>query len=177
MAQAFLVAACSRRSVPVAVSSAGFLFDDHPASDTTVKVLHERGIDLRAHRSRIVSAELFSEVDLVLTMERRHARDLVLSYGRAEIVYTLKGFATTVSALLGFGPDNDALQITGVSALVHAVDVARSPDGLLGDGRPDEVADPHGHSVRAHRKAADEIATAVEAIAAAFAAVEERRIA
>ncbi len=180
MAGALLVDACARRSVSVSVSSAGFLFDGHPASATTVKVMHERGIDLRAHRSRLVTADLIAAADLVLTMERRHARDLIVEFGRADIVHTLKGFATSVSSLL-FGDGGNATQaddsvVVDVSTLVHAADHIRPADALLGDARPDEVADPHGRSRRAHRRTADEITAAVEAIAVVLEVAGARAI-
>ena len=53
---------------PPSVSSAGFLYDGHPASDTATKVMRERGLDLRAHRSRILDRRTVDEADVVLTM-------------------------------------------------------------------------------------------------------------
>jgi len=170
MAAALLADACARRSLAVSVSSAGFLFDGYPASDTTTAVMRERGIDLRAHRSRIVTAELIADADLVLTMERRHARDLVVQFEHAEIVHTLKGFATIVTA-----PSLAGDSAVDAPSLVRAAAAARTPVALLGDGGPDEVADPHGRSARMHRRAADDIGAAVDAIAAAFVAAIAHR--
>ena len=43
-----------------------------PATDHTVEVLHELGIDARAHRSRPLSRRLVKRADLVLAMTRNH---------------------------------------------------------------------------------------------------------
>ncbi len=142
--------------------------------------MRERGIDLGEHRSRLVTAGLIADADLVLTMERRHARELILDFGRAEIVHTLKGFAAGVSALLSADGTNasraEDSAVVDVSMLARAVDHARTADALLGDARSDEVADPHGRSSRVHRRAADEITAAVEAIAASLEVVGARAI-
>lgn len=168
MAAALLSAAAVARDVPVSVSSAGFLFEGHPASDAAAKVMRERGLDLSAHRSRVLNAEIIDDADLVLTMERRHARDLLLQHGADhQKVYTVKGFAAAAS----FVVSGDHPAVDDLRELVGAIDERRGESALLGDGRPDEVADPHGRSLRIHRKTADEIAAAVDAIAAAFAHV------
>jgi protein-tyrosine phosphatase len=175
MAAALLQVACATRDLPVVVSSAGFLFDGHPASDTTIKVMRERGIDLRDHRSRVVDESIIGAADLVLTMERRHARDLVLQFDRAEMVHTLKGFLSVVTLLLA-SDDLDPSEVIDLPGLVRAANIARSPVGLLGDDRPDEIADPHGRSVRVHRKTADDLTAVVDAMAVAFDTVGSRTV-
>ena len=171
MAAALLSAAGAARNVPMNVSSAGFLFEGHPASDAATKVMRERDLDLSAHRSRVLNVELVGNADLVLTMERRHARDLLLQHGADQKnVHTLKGFASSVTALVASG---DA-EVDDLRVIVGAVNEQRDDRALLGDGRPDEVADPHGRSLRIHRRTADEIAAAVDAIVAALAHVRSR---
>ncbi|MCC6438842.1 MAG: hypothetical protein IT196_27715 [Acidimicrobiales bacterium] len=173
MGAACLAAACAARSVPVDVASAGFMFDGRTASDTARKVMRERGLDVESHRSRIVAVDVLDGIDLVLTMERRHARDLLIDHAPASAVHTFKGFAAAASAFV----TNDAASVPllqgDLRAFVRAVDAARAPHALLGDSRPDEVDDPHGRSTRVHRKAADEIESAAVAIAAALAAVQD----
>lgn len=170
MAAAMLAAASADRGVALAVSSAGFLFEGHPASDTATKVLRERGLDLAPHRSRIATRQLLDDADLVLTMERRHARDLVLEFDNEEKVHTLKAFAALVFELTA---DEHEPPIAGVRPLVRAAAIARSGSAFLGDGRVDEIADPHGRSARVHRKTVDEIAAAVDAIASGMATAQE----
>ncbi len=175
MAAALLHRAANDAGVALHVSSAGFLFDGHPASDTTRKVMRERGIDLDAHRSRIVDQDIVDRADLVLTMERRHARDLALAHGCGARTHTCKAFAAWVSRRqLGPGPDGVPAPSRDLAALVVEADTARAPSAFLGDDRPDEVIDPHGRSARVHRKTADELTAAVEAIVAALAAAQEQ---
>jgi protein-tyrosine phosphatase len=171
MAAALLAHAFANSGVAVDVSSAGFMFVGHAASDTATKVLRERDLDLARHRSRIVDRDLLDAADLVLTMERRHARDLVLEFDNAEKVHTLKAFAQLVSDLTR--PEHEP-PVRGVRALVQAAAEARPSMAFLGDGRVDEIADPHGRSARVHRKAVDEISAAVDVIAASFVAADER---
>ncbi len=171
MAAAMLVAAFADLDVEVDVSSAGFLFDGHPASDTAAKVVRERGLDLSAHRSRIVNRQLLDDADLVLTMERGHARDLVLEFDNAEKVHTLKAFAELVFGLTA--EDHDP-PVKGLPSLVRAAAAARAASAFLGDGWVDEIADPHGRSARVHRKTVAEIAAAVDVIAASAAVAQER---
>jgi protein-tyrosine phosphatase len=171
MGASALAAACARAAVPVEVASAGFLFDGRPASDHTRDVMRARGHDLAAHRSRVVDAAVLDGIDLVLTMERRHARDLVLEHEPAAPVHTFKGFAALASAFV-LGPPEPVATLQGdLRAFVRAVDATRGPAALVGDGQSDEVDDPHGRSARVHRKTADELTAAADAIAAAFAAV------
>lgn len=169
MGAALLAAACAERDVPIQVTSAGFLFTDRPASDTTTKVMRGAGHDVSAHRSRVVDAAILAGADLVLTMERRHARDLVLDLSPAAPVHTMKGFAALATATLADGVPDD---VAGdLRAFVHAVDASRPPHALVGDARPDEIADPHGRSARLHRKTADELRLVAAQIADALAAV------
>ncbi len=174
MGASALAAACERSGVPVEVTSAGFLFDGRPASDNTRSVMRARGHDLAAHRSRVVGAAVLDGIDLVLTMERRHARDLVLEHEPVASVHTFKGFAALASAFV-LGPPEQVAALHGdLRAFVRAIDATRGPAALVGDGHPDEVEDPHGRSSRVHRKTADELTAAADAIAAAFALAQEQ---
>ena len=114
---------------------------------------------------------MLDAADLVLTMERRHARDLVLEFDNADKVHTLKAFAQLVFDLTAVEHEPP---VRGVRPLVHAAAAARPEVALLGDGHVDEIADPHGRSARVHRKTVAEISSAVDVIVASFAAAEER---
>jgi len=58
-------------------SSAGTWAEDgYSAARNSMAVAAERGVDLARHRSRIVTAELMSQSDLVLCMESGHAEAL-----------------------------------------------------------------------------------------------------
>lgn len=65
----------------VQVSSAGtWARAGVPATPTAVEVMAERGIDISAHRSQEVSAEILAEADLVLVMTRSHAESLIAEF-------------------------------------------------------------------------------------------------
>lgn len=57
----------------ITVGSAGTgAWPDSPASDGSLLVALEHGLDLSRHRSRVLSEELVREADLVLTMGPQH---------------------------------------------------------------------------------------------------------
>ncbi len=59
------------------VESAGvWTADGRPASEYAVEAMARRGIDLRGHLSRNVTAAMMAQADLVLTMSQSHAEAL-----------------------------------------------------------------------------------------------------
>ena len=55
------------------IESAGvWAADGVPATENAKTAMKERGLDIQDHRSRVVSAKMLSEFDLILTMEVRH---------------------------------------------------------------------------------------------------------
>jgi len=58
--------------VAASVTSAGLASAGEPPTDPTVRLLAERGIDVAAHRSRRVAAELVDAADLIVTAEPDH---------------------------------------------------------------------------------------------------------
>jgi protein-tyrosine-phosphatase len=63
----------ARGLADLTVSSAGTgAWDGAPASEGAYLVALEHGLDLSAHRARLVSRELLLDADLVLTMSRHH---------------------------------------------------------------------------------------------------------
>lgn len=146
-AVAYLRAHAAERGVEVEASSAGFLYDGEPASETMAKVMGERGFDLSEHRSRIIDCELVEATDLVVTMERRQAREVASRCGPRG-VFTLKGLVTGLHAL------SDA-PLDPLDRL-DAVDANRLAGDLLGGG-DDEIPDPFGKSTRVNRRTADEL--------------------
>lgn len=63
----------------VMVSSAGTgALVGEPASEGSYLVALENGLDLAAHRARVVTREMLSTTDLALTMSRGHLRKLEL---------------------------------------------------------------------------------------------------
>ncbi|HQZ71718.1 MAG TPA: low molecular weight protein arginine phosphatase [Anaerolineae bacterium] len=65
----------------VRVSSAGtWARAGVPATPSAVQVMAERDIDIGAHRSREVSAEILDPSDLILVMTRGHAESLIAEF-------------------------------------------------------------------------------------------------
>jgi protein-tyrosine-phosphatase len=63
----------------VEVASAGTgAFGGEPVSEGSYLVALEQGLDLAAHRARVVTRELVAESDLILVMSRGHLRKLEL---------------------------------------------------------------------------------------------------
>lgn len=63
------------------VGSAGvWTVDGRRASTHAIREMAQRGIDLRAHRSRNVTRELMAGSDLVLAMTRRHVEALSAAF-------------------------------------------------------------------------------------------------
>lgn len=148
MAEAFLGSEARRRGLPAEVSSAGFLRNGEPASDAVTTVMGERGLDVTAHRSRITTPKILAAADLVVTMERRHGRDIG-AMGRGCGVFTMTCAARHLAAV-------DPAETDPVNRL-HRADAARVDGDLLGTG-PDEIDDPFGRSLLVNRMTADRIA-------------------
>ena len=58
--------------VDARISTAGMSGDGLPATEPTVRLLAQRGIDVSGHRSTFISDELMSTADLVVTAEVQH---------------------------------------------------------------------------------------------------------
>lgn len=73
------------------VESAGtWALTGEPAAQNSQQVLAERGLDASEHRARIVSLELLSSFNLILTMEKGHKEALQIEFPAiAERVFTL----------------------------------------------------------------------------------------
>jgi protein-tyrosine-phosphatase len=57
------------------VMSAGtWGLDDRPASENSIEVMSERGIDISMHRAHTLTAADVAEAELILVMSREHAR-------------------------------------------------------------------------------------------------------
>ena len=77
------------------VESAGTWAQAHqPAPSEVLQVLAKRGLDLRSHRSRMVSEEILAEFDLILTMESGQKEALCIEFPQiAKRVFMLSEMA------------------------------------------------------------------------------------
>jgi protein-tyrosine-phosphatase len=94
LAEALLRRALAARGHPgMSVSSAGTgAWDGAPASEGAYLVALEAGLDLSAHRARVLTAALVHDAGLILTMSAQH-RGSVVALGGAGRVHTLGEYA------------------------------------------------------------------------------------
>jgi len=134
------------------LASAGLMEPGHPASPHAVATLAERGVDLSAHRTRRLSADLVAAADLVLGMESRHIRAVaVLVRDALDRSFTLKEFlrlAVTVGQRRAGEPLPDYL-----GRLAEDRDL----DRLQRDDPADAVSDPVGRPRADFERCADEL--------------------
>lgn len=103
------------------------------ASPQAVEVLKEKGIDLRSHRSTLLTPELIQEADLILTMTYNHKAVVLHMCPEAEDkVFTLKEYVSLQEGKL------------------HRVD--SNSEGISYD-----IKDPFGQSTEVYRQSAEEI--------------------
>ena len=108
------------------VGSAGvWTTDGRPASAHAIEEMAQRGINLRAHRSRNVTRELMAEADLVLAMTRQHVEALNAAF---------PDYARKVSLLSEMiGQTYDIYDPYGATRLEYK-DTARELEQLVEDG-------------------------------------------
>ena len=147
-----------KRGVDAIVESGGFHEGGAPACPTMASFANEVGLDLSFHESRKVDAHMLGAAKLVLTMERRHARDLMVSFdARFERIFTVGGFIERAGSTPPTGEQLDAWLERLAPARTHAE--------FLGVQCDDDVSDPHGDSKRVHRRAFDHLQFAMDRVA------------
>lgn len=158
MAAAMLRARLEDRGVPADIRSAGFLTEDRPAPPPILDLLDARGLDVREHRSRRLTADDLEAPDLILCMERRHVREVaVLARDAFERTFTLPELARRAQV---HGPRRDG---ESVRDWLRRIGADRRPSDLLGSDPTDEVPDPYGRSDAAYRQAAEMIEQLLDA--------------
>jgi protein-tyrosine phosphatase len=157
MAEALLRHRLEERGVDARVHSAGLRLVGEPASAHGVDVLAERGLDLSAHRSRIVDRELLEDADLVVTMAREHLREAILAlpdvWTRA---FTLKELVRRGELI---GPRGPGESVDAWLARAHS---GRTRSDLLGSSIDDDVPDPIGSGRSSYVRTADELTDLVD---------------
>ncbi|MEJ7583878.1 MAG: hypothetical protein WKF43_07265 [Acidimicrobiales bacterium] len=156
MAEAVLRHRFDQAGVSARVSSAGLLYDDVEASKGSVTAMARRGIDLTAHRSRVLKVEHLDSAGLILGMARMHAREaVVLDRGRFGRTFTLKEFVRRAEAVGKRGEESFDHWLGRVAAGRRTVD-------LLGENPIDDVEDPIGRSDRVYERTAVELSTLID---------------
>ncbi|MGH9051386.1 MAG: hypothetical protein ACRDY4_16765 [Acidimicrobiia bacterium] len=140
------------RGATATIGSAGLLEPDLPAVEGARQALAGRGLDASGHLSRRVDAELVRAADLVLGLERRHVREVVVldpaAWSRA---FTLKEIVRRGEAV---GP-RDAGEPW--PRWLERVNFGRQRAELLGSSPADDVADPMGGAFEDYEATADEL--------------------
>ncbi len=142
-------------------NSAGLLFDGREASDGAIAWGDEAGLDLRMHRSRVISRPVIEAADFVFGMEPRHVREVVAMVDDAWTkTYTLREFAKRVSEVDRRG---DAEPFASwLERLGHG----RVRRDLLVDAADLTIPDPYGRSFEVYARTAALIEACLVRIAA-----------
>ena len=140
--------------------SAGTLLDGQPAAPEAVSAMTERGLNISAHRSRLVGASDLAAADLTLAMARAHLRHAVVAaqevWPRA---FTLKELVRRGEQI---GPRSPGTELADWLAAAHE---GRDRASLLGDSADDDVADPVGGPPHAYAQTADLLSLLKERLA------------
>lgn len=145
------------------VASAGFLPSGSHTPSLGVQVAGQHGLDLAKHISVRVGARLVGVSDLILTMTREHAREIVaLAPETWPRVYPLKQFTELLSqvTLPRRAIFRDAAVMVGETRKVNAI---------LGNPGYDAVQDPMGRSALVWEAVIEDLSTHIDKVATAFA--------
>ena len=139
MAAALLARELAARDAAVTVGSAGLLADGEPPAPLAVLAVADLGLDISAHRSRLLRAADLTAAGLVLVMARAQLRAaVVLAPGVWPRAFTLKELVRRGEQA---GPRPPGASLADWLAGAHE---GRDRAALLGDSADDDVADPIG---------------------------------
>jgi len=160
MAAAHLNLVAAELEQPVTVFSAGLLEGGHPVSRDTVGAMAPYGVDLAAHRSATLTAAAVASADLVLGLERRHAREAIL------LVPDVWNRTFTLKELVRRGEQAGARRPgQPLAGWLAALLGDRERTDLIGRSVEDDVVDPLGAGPAAYRATATELADLVRRLA------------
>jgi protein-tyrosine phosphatase len=129
----------------VPVRSAGILRSGDPPFPAVISVMASYGIEIAAHRSRVVSASDLARASLVLAMARDNLRYAVITEpGAWPRAFTLPELIRRGERI---GPRPPGEPFSQWLSRAHA---GRERASLLGDSAEDDVADPAGGPLRAY---------------------------
>lgn len=167
MAEALLRRDLVARGLDSEVSSAGLMPSGSPPIDEVVEVMREDfALDVSEHRSRRLTSLLIDSVDLVLCMERRHVREvLLLERSAFSRTFTVREFLRRAGA----APRDANLSFDQWIRLLSA---GRTTQSLLTMPEGDDILDPMGRPKDAFHDSAREIAAAMSQVADFIATLE-----
>lgn len=139
------------------VHSAGLRGDGLEVSRGSVSALAPLGLDVSAHRSRGMTADMLAEADLVIGMAREHVREaLVLHPPAWSRTFTLKELVRRAE---GVGPRTPGQPFEEWLEKIHA---GRNRMDLLDSSPADDVADPIGQSDAVYERTAAELGDLID---------------
>jgi protein-tyrosine phosphatase len=175
MAAALFTARIPGLTDSVEVSSAGVLdlggAGPSPVPDEVLQVMAPYGIDLRAHRSRLLTPSMLATADLVVGMSRRHVQEAVLLAPSCwPQAFMLKELVRRGSLV---GPRRP---VQGIRSWIDAAHRERTRTSLVHRSTSDDVADPYGGSIEQYRATATELADLTGRLAALMWPAESRAV-
>jgi protein-tyrosine phosphatase len=148
MAEGFLRAALEERlrDAAPAVTSAGTAgWEGAGAMDESIRAAAERGVDIRGHLARSVSAGQVEDADLILCMAADHRDAIVRAWPeQLDKTFTIKELVRLLEASPATGTLRDRVAIAAA---------ARNGSGPDDEG----VRDPLGDPIDGYREVADEL--------------------
>lgn len=154
------------RGIAAEIGSAGTMRTSLDVDEHSVTAGRELGVDLADHRPRRASAEILAGegTDLVIVMERAHAREIALLDNEVwRRTFTLKELVRVARPSRDPGLPHD-----WCASLARA----RSAHELLGDNPADDIADTYGTSLAVHRRTAAEFVSLISRLTSAMPAPE-----
>jgi len=152
MAAALLRSRVERDQLELDVVSAGLMGGGRRADPAAVRAMDRRGIDLDPHRSTQVSAIDLAALDLILTMERDQAREIVVTEPDLwPRTFTFKEYVRRAQRAGERGAEEPW------GGWLDRVGDGRDRVGLLGDGHRDDVLYPAPPTLRAVEATAREL--------------------
>ena len=140
MAEALLRQRFTQRGIVATVGSAGFLVDGMPALPNAVAAMHERGLDISTHRSRVVRADMIKNADVTIAMTHHHVSDLTALAPQS--VPTIFQLRELVACTETAGHRDPAQTVQEWLAVVH-----RTKTLGVADEQTRDIADPVGQSL------------------------------
>ncbi|MGH9188120.1 MAG: hypothetical protein ACRD0U_20300 [Acidimicrobiales bacterium] len=157
MAEAMLRIRLAERGIDAVVSSTGLLAVGREVPDEGIAVMDRAGLDVRPHRSTVLSVEAISAADLVLGMERQHVREVLV------LDPACLGHSFTIKELVRRGEMAGARRPgETVRQWLRRVGEGRRASDLVGMSSDDDVADPYGRAVGAYETTRRELAALID---------------
>jgi protein-tyrosine phosphatase len=157
MVEALLRRHVDERGLDVGVTSAGLVSGGQPATESTVRVMADHGLDVSGHRSQRLTVDMVRSADLVVAMTREHVREAaVLDPESFPRCFTLKELVRRARA---GGPRTAVEPFEPWLARLHA---GRTPSMHLGSDGADDIADPMGQRMAVYERTADELVELVD---------------